>query len=47
MCIRDRWIGLYPGMDEAKLAYMVKTIRDFCAFAGNVRCHGKPIRRGI
>lgn len=41
------WIGLYPGMDEAKLAYMVKTIRDFCAFAGNVRCHGKPIRRGI
>ena len=31
------WIGLYPGMDEAKLAYMVKTIRDFCAFAGNVR----------
>ena len=24
------WIGLYPGMGEAKLDYMIKTIRDFC-----------------
>ena len=24
------WIGLYPGMGDAKLDYMVKTIRDFC-----------------
>ena len=24
------WIGLYPGMGEAKLDYMVKTIREFC-----------------
>ena len=24
------WIGLYPGMGEAKLDYMVGTIRDFC-----------------
>ena len=25
------WIGLYPGMGEAKLDYMVKTIREFCS----------------
>ena len=25
------WIGRYPGMGEAKLDYMVKTIRAFCA----------------
>ena len=25
------WIGLYPGMGEAKLDYMIKTIREFCA----------------
>ena len=24
------WIGLYPGMGDAKLDYMIKTIRDFC-----------------
>ena len=24
------WIGLYPGMGDAKLDYMVKAIRDFC-----------------
>lgn len=24
------WIGLYPGMGNAKLDYMVKTIREFC-----------------
>ena len=24
------WIGLYPGMGEARLDYMVKTIREFC-----------------
>lgn len=24
------WIGLYPGMDEAKLDYMITTIRKFC-----------------
>ena len=24
------WIGLYPGMGEAKLDYMIKTIRKFC-----------------
>ena len=24
------WIGLYPGMGDAKLDYMVKTIREFC-----------------
>ena len=25
------WIGLYPGMGEAKLDYMIRTIREFCA----------------
>ena len=25
------WIGLYPGMGNAKLDYMIKTIREFCA----------------
>ena len=24
------WIGLYPGMGEAKIEYMIKTIREFC-----------------
>ena len=24
------WIGLYPGMDEEKLDYMIKVIREFC-----------------
>jgi CDP-6-deoxy-D-xylo-4-hexulose-3-dehydrase len=24
------WIGLYPGMGEAKLDYMIETIRGFC-----------------
>ena len=24
------WIGLYPGMGDAKLDYMIKTIRNFC-----------------
>ena len=24
------WIGLYPGMGEEKLDYMIQTIRDFC-----------------
>ena len=24
------WLGLYPGMGEAKLDYMIKTIRKFC-----------------
>jgi len=24
------WIGLYPGMGDARIDYMVKTIRDFC-----------------
>ena len=24
------WIGLYPGMGEAKLDYMIRTIREFC-----------------
>ena len=24
------WIGLYPGMGEAKLEYMIKSIREFC-----------------
>ena len=24
------WIGLYPGMGEAKIDYMIKTIREFC-----------------
>ena len=24
------WIGLYPGMGEAKLDYMIDTIRAFC-----------------
>ena len=24
------WIGLYPGMGDAKLDYMIKTISDFC-----------------
>ena len=23
------WIGLYPGMGEVKLDYMIRTIRDF------------------
>lgn len=25
------WIGLYPGLDEAMLAYTAQTIREFCA----------------
>lgn len=25
------WIGLYPGMSDVKLDYMIKTIREFCA----------------
>ena len=24
------WIGLYPGMGEARLEYMIKSIREFC-----------------
>ena len=24
------WIGLYPGMGEAKLDYMISKIREFC-----------------
>ena len=24
------WIGLYPGMGDAKLDYMIETIRSFC-----------------
>ena len=24
------WIGVYPGLDEARLQYMAQTIRDFC-----------------
>ena len=24
------WIGLYPGMGDAKIDYMVETIRKFC-----------------
>ena len=24
------WIGVYPGMDEEKINYMIATIRDFC-----------------
>ena len=24
------WIGLYPGMGDTRLDYMVETIRDFC-----------------
>ena len=24
------WIGLYPGMGDAKLEYMIKSIREFC-----------------
>ena len=24
------WIGLYPGMGEEKLDYMIKVIREFC-----------------
>ena len=24
------WIGLYPGMGEEKLDYMISTIREFC-----------------
>ena len=24
------WIGLYPGMGEAKLEYMITSIREFC-----------------
>ena len=25
------WIGLYPGMGDARLDYMIRTIREFCA----------------
>ncbi len=25
------WIGLYPGMSDEKLDYMIKTIRDYSA----------------
>ena len=25
------WIGLYPGMGEEKLDYMIKVIREFCS----------------
>ncbi len=31
------WVGLYPGMDEARLDYMVATIRDFCGKAGSAK----------
>ena len=24
------WVGLYPGMGEARLEYMIKSIREFC-----------------
>jgi CDP-6-deoxy-D-xylo-4-hexulose-3-dehydrase len=24
------WIGLYPGMGEEKLDYMIETIKGFC-----------------
>ena len=27
---RSFWIGLYPGMSEAKLNYMISRIREFC-----------------
>ena len=27
---RSLWIGLYPGMGEERLDYMVSTIRAFC-----------------
>ena len=27
---RSLWIGLYPGMGDAKLDYMIETIREFC-----------------
>ncbi len=25
------WIGVYPGMTDDMLAYMISTIREFCA----------------
>ena len=28
---RSLWIGLYPGMGEARLDYMIRVIREFCA----------------
>jgi CDP-6-deoxy-D-xylo-4-hexulose-3-dehydrase len=28
------WIGLYPGMGDAKTDYMVDTIRKFCLHGG-------------
>ena len=32
------WIGLYPGMGDVKIDYMIKTIRDFClAQNGKIR----------
>jgi len=31
------WIGLYPGMGDDRLDYMVKTIRGFCSHGPNVK----------
>ena len=28
------WIGVYPGMDSARLAYMIERIRTFCGKKG-------------
>ena len=25
------WIGLYPGMGDEKIEYMIETIRKFCS----------------
>ena len=31
---RAFWIGVYPGMDRARLDYMIRVIRDFCERTG-------------
>lgn len=34
---RSFWIGVYPGMDQARLDYMIKTIKEFVQAGSNVK----------